>query len=338
MSSETINAQAVDRVPEHEKWSVLIVDDEYFVRESFRLYFESCGFAAHTASSGEEGLARFGELSGDLDVVLLDLSMPGMGGMAALLRMKAMDPSIEVVIATGCGSVRSAVEAVQAGAYDYVTKPILNLEDDLLTVVRNALDHRQSRRLKQRRVDEAIVTSDRSYEPMYLIYRSIDRALGNELAAGPSSQQLSEMLKATVNGFIDATGCDGGFIFIRSGAGVFRLIARMGSFKAIGDGLSESTMDLRVTEILGLPRDRWGRIGSAGSAEDRGAADQLRKTLGLWTNVVIPTAENCGFREVGIGVVRSSTDDLNEVIPGLRTLACVVLGLVMGSTGRALYE
>lgn len=124
---------------------ILIVDDEDFVRSSFQLYFETLGYRVWVADGGESALGIFRERSKELDVVLLDLVMPGVHGIEVLRQMKELDPSVEVVIATGCGNMNTAIQALRFGAYDYVTKPIVDFEEDLLRVVQDAVRLRRSR-------------------------------------------------------------------------------------------------------------------------------------------------------------------------------------------------
>ncbi|MBI4606263.1 MAG: response regulator [Planctomycetes bacterium] len=125
--------------------TVLVVDDEEFVREAFRLYFQTLGFRTLTAAGGEGALQTFEAEAGRIDVVILDLVMPGMHGLDVLRRLKQVDDSVEVVIATGCGSVHSAFDALRLGAFDYVTKPVIDLDEDLLGAVQAALASRRAK-------------------------------------------------------------------------------------------------------------------------------------------------------------------------------------------------
>jgi DNA-binding NtrC family response regulator len=100
---------------------VLVVDDEERMRSFLVQELSRLEFAAEGASSGEEALRIAGER--DLDVVLLDLRMEGMTGLEALERLKASDPSPEVIILTGHGTIDTAIEAMRVGAYHYLTKP-----------------------------------------------------------------------------------------------------------------------------------------------------------------------------------------------------------------------
>ena len=115
---------------------ILLVDDEAFIRDALELYFESNGFEVSAAASGGEALNIFARQGDDIDLVLLDLVMPGMHGLEVLRELKNADPAVQVIIATGCNSMDNAFEALRLGAMDYITKPILDFEEGLLKTVR----------------------------------------------------------------------------------------------------------------------------------------------------------------------------------------------------------
>ena len=99
---------------------VLVVDDEPGVRESLRVILQG-DYEVVTASSGEEALAIVAREP--VDIMTLDLKMPGLSGVRVLQRVKQVDPDIEVLIITGNGSLDSAVEGIRLRAFDYLTKP-----------------------------------------------------------------------------------------------------------------------------------------------------------------------------------------------------------------------
>ena len=101
--------------------NLLIVDDERSIREACREVAQSLGFMAYVADSAEHAF-RFLETQ-TFDAVLLDLRLPGAGGLDVLRRVKEKRPEAVVVVVTGYGTVQSAVQAMKNGAYDYVTKP-----------------------------------------------------------------------------------------------------------------------------------------------------------------------------------------------------------------------
>src|SRR6185436_1892619 len=121
------------------KGVVLIIDDEEEIRESIEMLLTSEGMTVDTASSGEEGLKKIEENL--YDVVLLDLMLPGKSGMEVQKDIKRIDPTLPVVIITAIGALETAVTAIKAGSYDYITKPWNN--EKLVVIVSNAIKQRQ---------------------------------------------------------------------------------------------------------------------------------------------------------------------------------------------------
>jgi len=114
-----------------EKGRVLVIDDELGIRLGCQRALSSAGYDVETAASGEEGLNKLRE--NGFDLVLLDVMMPGIGGIEALKQIAELDPSLVCIIITGYGTVELAVQAIRQGAYDFVTKPF-DLDTLLLTV------------------------------------------------------------------------------------------------------------------------------------------------------------------------------------------------------------
>ena len=101
--------------------AILIVEDEATLARNIMLYLQRNGYDAEIAGSAEEGLAQLETFRPD--AVLLDLRLPGMDGLTALGRFIKADPRLIVIVITGHGTVETAVEAMKAGAYDFLTKP-----------------------------------------------------------------------------------------------------------------------------------------------------------------------------------------------------------------------
>jgi two-component system response regulator HydG len=101
--------------------NLLIIDDERAIREVCREVAQSLGFNTCVADSAEHAYRMLE--SQNIDVVLLDLKLPGAGGLEALHQIRERRPDAAVVVVTGYGTVQSAVQAMKNGAYDYVTKP-----------------------------------------------------------------------------------------------------------------------------------------------------------------------------------------------------------------------
>jgi two-component system nitrogen regulation response regulator NtrX len=118
--------------------SILIVDDEPGVRTALSGVLRDEGYDVDAAESGEACLDRLSRQA--YDVVVLDIWLPGMDGLATLTRMRERQIDSQVVIISGHGNVESAVRAIKMGAFDFVEKP-LSLEKTVL-VVRNALRQR----------------------------------------------------------------------------------------------------------------------------------------------------------------------------------------------------
>ena len=118
--------------------SILIVDDEPGVRSALGGVLRDEGYDVDAVDSGEACLERLGRRA--YDVVVLDIWLPGMDGLATLTRMRERQIDIQVVIISGHGNIESAVRAIKMGAFDFVEKP-LSLEKTVL-VVRNALRQR----------------------------------------------------------------------------------------------------------------------------------------------------------------------------------------------------
>jgi len=110
--------------------AILIIDDEATLAKNIKTHLSRHGYEAQIAASGEEGLAQLDGFRPD--VVLLDYQMPGLDGLEVLRRLRAEAPHIKVIMLTGHGGVQVAVEAMKAGAYDYLTKPVVLGELKLL--------------------------------------------------------------------------------------------------------------------------------------------------------------------------------------------------------------
>src|SRR5258706_8481172 len=119
--------------------SILLVDDEPGVRSALGGVLRDEGYDVDAVDNGEACLERLGRQA--FDVVLLDIWLPGMDGLATLQRMREREIDTQVVVISGHGSVESAVRAIKNGAFDFVEKP-LSLEKTVL-VVRNALRQRR---------------------------------------------------------------------------------------------------------------------------------------------------------------------------------------------------
>jgi len=119
---------------------ILVVDDDPLLAEATGQKLNHAGFASRRAESGETAIEMLegGEVA---DTVLLDLMMPGIGGLETLKWIQQFDPDLPVIVVSGQESVRAAVETLRAGAYDYLTKPVNY--DHLIAAVRHAVEKRR---------------------------------------------------------------------------------------------------------------------------------------------------------------------------------------------------
>ncbi len=128
---------------------ILIVDDETIVRDSLGAWFRQDGHAVDLAEGAKDALRLVS--ANRYDIAFLDIKMPGMDGLELQTRLATADPELTIVLMTAYASVETAVNAMKAGAYDYIVKPFD--PDDLSLLVRRAAEHRSLRaenlRLKQ---------------------------------------------------------------------------------------------------------------------------------------------------------------------------------------------
>jgi two-component system, NtrC family, nitrogen regulation response regulator NtrX len=115
---------------------ILVVDDEENIRKTLRMILEYEGYELFEAASGEDGLEALQRTVG-IDLVLLDIKMPGRSGLEVLAELKQRPVSPEVIMISGQGTIQAAVEATKLGAFDFLEKPLHR--DRVLLVVRNAL-------------------------------------------------------------------------------------------------------------------------------------------------------------------------------------------------------
>ena len=115
---------------------VLVIDDERAIRSTLKDILSLEGFDVELAENGAAGIEQFEK--GGIDVVFLDIKMPGMDGIEVLERLQAISPEVPVVMISGHGTIDTAVENIKKGAYDFIAKP-LDLNRILITL-RNATD------------------------------------------------------------------------------------------------------------------------------------------------------------------------------------------------------
>lgn len=163
---------------------VLIIEDEKDMREVVEEVIKD-EYEVIQAGTAEEGLEAVKR--GGIDLILLDIRLPGMSGMQFLAELKKFDPQVEVIIVTAYPDIRNAVEATKLGAYDYIPKPFHN--DDLLHTLHrayaNLTNHREILRLRS--IVENTLKKIKAKEEKYT--NTISRAR----ASGQSNFELEEL-------------------------------------------------------------------------------------------------------------------------------------------------
>ncbi|MBS0013663.1 MAG: response regulator, partial [Desulfobacterales bacterium] len=116
---------------------ILVVDDDPGHRTTLKTLLKTWGYNISEAGDGRAAVDRVKQ--NPYELILMDVRMAEMGGIDALKEIKAYNPAIPIVIMTAYSSVQSAVEAMKAGAYDYLTKPLDF--DELQLTIQRALEH-----------------------------------------------------------------------------------------------------------------------------------------------------------------------------------------------------
>lgn len=159
------------------KAKILVIDDDTSLRRVLEYNLQEEGYEVQAASSGEEGLYLFGQFHPNL--VITDMKMSGIDGLMVLKSIKERSPEAVVIIITAFGTVDVAVEAMKAGAYDYITKPFNR--DALKLTVKKALQFsgltEENKRLKSALSDKAdfrtIVGSSKEMEKVFEVIRKV---------------------------------------------------------------------------------------------------------------------------------------------------------------------
>jgi signal transduction histidine kinase len=146
------------------KAKILVVDDDPQISEMITAALTNDGYDVVAAFDGAQGVKKAG--AGKFDLAILDIQMPVMDGITALGEIKKLDPEIEVIIATGHGTMGTAVQSMRKGAFDYIHKPFKIVE--LLTVVGRALEKR-----KLNDITKAIFSTIKSEELLRIVMDSI---------------------------------------------------------------------------------------------------------------------------------------------------------------------
>jgi len=164
---------------------ILIVDDEIGPRESLKMILNPI-YNVHVAERGAQAVEMLEKFP--VELVTLDLKMPGMTGINVLEKIKQRDPDIEAIIITGYGSLDTAIEGLRLGAFDYIAKPFD--VHHILSLVERGLERRRSRtRLKKVRSDFISTVSHELRTPLSVIVGFVHLLLNQVLGRLTDEQQ-----------------------------------------------------------------------------------------------------------------------------------------------------
>jgi two-component system, NtrC family, response regulator AtoC len=162
---------------------ILVVDDDQSIATAFERFLKHEGHVCAVASNAEDAMRLVGER--DPDLVVMDIRMPGVDGLQALQQLRNRFPDLYVVMMTAYGTSQTSIDAIRAGAFEYLTKP-LDL-DQLRTVIRHALAAKQSREQTSAGAEEAPshpqVRLVGEVPAMQEVYKMIGRLATNDVPA-----------------------------------------------------------------------------------------------------------------------------------------------------------
>lgn len=186
---------------------IYVIDDDPVMRLSCQKILMKEGHQIETFEDGQQGLERIQHQHPDL--VVVDLKMPRIGGIEVIKTVKEIDPDISLVVITGYATIDTAVEAMKAGAYDFLPKPFT--PDELRLIVRRGLERRELSRESQRLAAELRTINDelrqinKNYmEILGFVSHEVKNALGNMMGSvaliadetlGPVNESQAEMLQ-----------------------------------------------------------------------------------------------------------------------------------------------
>jgi len=186
---------------------ILTIDDEEAIRKSFKNYFEDLGYEVIEAVNGKEGLELFKKEKPDL--VLVDLRMPELDGMAVLKNIVRKSPDIPVIVASGTGVVSDVVEALRCGAWDYILKPVVDM-----SVLQYSIERALERSM--------LLCENRLYKEH--LEAEVEKQTGELKVASEAlvkSEEKYRELVQNANSIILKTDASGKIIFINAFAQIF---------------------------------------------------------------------------------------------------------------------
>ncbi|HEX6202983.1 MAG TPA: sigma-54 dependent transcriptional regulator [Thermoanaerobaculia bacterium] len=199
--------------------NILIVDDEEVLQDVLTSLIRREGHATWSATTGEEGLAVLERE--EIDLVVLDLMLPGMSGREVLRQIRRRDPEQVVVVITAYSSIEGAIEAMREGAFHYIPKPFKN--EEVLLTLRKGLEQRRlasenrslRQQLKQRFGFDNIIGKSKPMQQVFDLITLAAPAKSNILIRGESGTGKELVAKAIHH---HSRRADGPFVTVNSGS------------------------------------------------------------------------------------------------------------------------
>jgi signal transduction histidine kinase len=185
-----------------------VIDDEESMRDSCCLILAKEGFETDSAENGDVGLDKLGESQPDF--VLIDLKMPGIGGLEVLDKVRKINPDIIPIVITGYATVGSAVEAMKRGAYDFLPKPFT--PEELRLIVRRGIERKRLQaeadtlRREKKLIEENFITmvSHQLRSPLVAVAQYFEVILGGHVGeVGDQQKSMMEKAKVRLEGLLD---------------------------------------------------------------------------------------------------------------------------------------
>jgi len=171
--------------------TILLIDDEVSIRDSLSSFLQDEGYRVFTAENGKTGLDIF--FRETIDVVLTDLRMPVMDGIEVMTSIHSHDPDVPMIVVSGAGKKQDVIKALQMGAKDYITKPILDL-DMILHLISKTVETRRLTR-ENKRYRKELEKSEAQY-----------RTITQQIAEGVFTVDAEENLTFANPAFCKMTG------------------------------------------------------------------------------------------------------------------------------------
>ena len=178
---------------------ILVVDDDEDILELIERHLSNKGYEVVTAYDGEQALPLLDKVK--FDLVITDLKMPKIDGMEVLRRVKDKDPTIEVVILTGHGTMDSVIEALRdGGAFDYLQKPLYNIKQ-LSFVTGKALERKRLKLENQHLIESFKDSNQRLKEKLSRVTRDLNGLIN--IVASSSDTEIKQTLVPALEAIVE---------------------------------------------------------------------------------------------------------------------------------------